>query len=781
MSVSYHLGQGQDENWVIADSHFDLDFCGKFEVIMLLGNGYLGIRSAHDENYPDNQRNTFVAGSFDRYANEVTELPNAPDMVATTILLDGERFDLTRGEIIFYQRQLNLRTGLLERHIKWRSQGGKTYQLLFKRCVSLADLNVWAQSIEIIPSEDAVISLEVAIDGQKTNSGTQHFEEGSGRFLDAHTLQYETTTYESRIQFIQQMHLALTLDGETYTNTPQKIGDRRQLKARYQLNVAANQSLCLEKHMVITTSNDVDLYALSDEEKPLAQQHKTDTLTQKITELGFDGIIATSAQAWADWYRQTDIEIKGSALDQLAIRFALYHLRIMTPAHDARIGIGAKGLSGEGYKGHVFWDSEIFILPMLMWAQPELARKQLAYRGLTIDGARRKAFGNGYEGAQFAWESAATGDEETPVWGAIDIVSGKATKIWSGFIEQHITADIAYSIYQYVKITNDQAFLDQYGYEIIFETATFWATRAEKVNGRYELHNVIGPDEYKEHVNNNAFTNHMAHFNVELALHYAQFLKLNKPLLWEKLSNDLQLEGRVAQWQDFVDHLYLPQANEQNLIPQDDTYLSLKSIDLTPYKQQKHVGQLFQDYNLEQVNQMQISKQADVLALLYLLPHRFSREVKQACWDYYEPRTLHDSSLSLSMHTTLACDVNDLALAYTMWQRARDIDFGPKARSSDAGIHTASIGGIWQAVVLGFGGVRMVDGQLQINPRLPKAWTGLRFAIVWQGERLQVQIEEQQLRIERCANASGSLLVSVHGTPHQVSSVLTVSLPEVSS
>ncbi|MGL4904663.1 MAG: hypothetical protein ACRC34_04120, partial [Cetobacterium sp.] len=342
-------------------------------------------------------------------------------------------------------------------------------------------------------------------------------------------------------------------------------------------------------------------------------------------------------------------------------------------------------------------------MPFYTYTMPEVAKSLLKYRFETLDGARKKASINGYSGAMFPWESAWKDDGEvTPVWGAVDIVTGKATKIQSGFIEQHITCDVAYALWQYYMVTKDEKFMAEHGFEILFDTAIFWASRLEiNADGvSYSINNVIGPDEYKEHVNNNAFTNHMAHWNLNLAIDYYNDLKKNKPEIFERLNKKLKLDTNIEIIKDRVQKIYLPTPREEDsVIPQDDTYLTKEIIDLTKYKNQEHVGSLFRDYSLDQVNMIQVSKQADIMVLFYLLENRFSHDVKVANWNYYEPKTLHDSSLSLSTHCVLASDMNDKEMAYDLFRRASEIDLGPNMKSSDHGIHAASLGGIWQCIV----------------------------------------------------------------------------------
>ncbi|MGB4842599.1 MAG: glycosyl hydrolase family 65 protein, partial [Leptotrichiaceae bacterium] len=429
-----------------------------------------------------------------------------------------------------------------------------------------------------------------------------------------------------------------------------------------------------------------------------------------------------------------------------------YHLKVMTPSHDNRCGIAAKGLSGEGYKGHSFWDTEIFILPFYTYSKPEIARKLLEYRYLSIGGARKKAKDNGYEGAMYPWESAWLEDGEvTPVWGAVDIVTGKSTKIWSGFIEQHITSDITFAIWQYYMVTNDEDFMEKYGYEIMFDTAIFWASRLEwdEIKQRYHINEVIGPDEYKEHVDNDAFTNWLAYWTIETAINYYNKLKESNSEVIRKLESKLSLQNAMENWTTKLPKIYLPEPRDlDNVIPQNDTFLSLEDIDLTKYKNQEHIGSMFKDYNLDQVNKIQVVKQADVVMLLYLLEHKFSKEVKKANYDYYEKRTLHDSSLSLSTHSILASDIDEKDLAYKLFQEATKIDLGENMKTSDHGIHAASLGGLWQIVVNGFGGVRMVGGNLRINPKLPENWSRLSFSFMWKGNKLDIELTKEGIKIE---------------------------------
>ncbi|MFF2909793.1 glycoside hydrolase family 65 protein [Paenibacillus sp. NPDC057934] len=755
--------------WVVSEDQFSSLALAKCEAVMSLGNGYMGLRSAAEESYVGEKRNLFVNGTFNRFDElEVSELPNAADLTKLDIRIDGKRFTLEQGEVKTYSRSLNLRDAELVRTFIWNNGEGKELEFTFRRFVSLDSLHVIGLKMEVKVLRGSVnLSVSSGIDAQVSNSGSQHFHEGEKRIYDKTYLELIQTTTESKVDFAIGASHRLKVDGQLVEVAPAMEIDRRIVAVGYSLKLEEGQSLTFEKVATVYTSRDKefgDNYSL-----PVMREVALAAL-KTAQESGYDALFSSHTAAWAKVWDNYGITIESSnSFDLLGVRFAHYHLVVMTPAHDNRMGIGAKGLSGEGYKGHSFWDTEIFILPFYIYSNPEIARSLLEYRYLGLEGARNKAKENGFAGAMYPWEAAWPSDGEvTPVWGAVDIVTGEQTKIWSGFIEQHITSDIAYAVWHYFRSTGDTDFMEKYGYEIIFDTAVFWASRLEwnEELGRYEINEVVGPDEYKEHVDNNAFTNYMAHFNIELAMEYYQELEAQRPELFARYDGLLNLKEAHKVWESKLNLIYLPQPNEDLIIPQDDTYLQKEIIDLTPYKDQEKVGSIFNDYNLDQVGNLQVSKQADIMMLFFLLENKFSPEVKRANYEYYEEKTLHDSSLSLSTHSILASDFGDKELAYRLFHRATEIDLGPKVHSSDAGIHSASLGGIWECAVMGFAGVRMLDGKLHLAPKLPEHWDRLSFPLYWQGKRLEVNITPQEISITNVTG--GSIQLIVHGKQQEV-------------
>ncbi len=777
----------KDENWVLAETIFSPDRLGKSEAIMALGNGYMGLRSDNEEPYLNETRNLFISGTFNKAGrNEVTELPNAANTTRLDIRVDGERFSLEFGEIRNYVKQLHLKEAELLRSFDWTSPKGKKLRFRFSRFVSFEFLHLVAMKMEIESlSHTVVISVDSGIDAQLSNSGVQHFLEGERRILEDRFIQLVQTTNESGIDIIHNTVHSWKLNGQLVRTPPIKDMKRRKAWFSYEFQLQPNDRLELEKLSTVHTSRDRE-----NEAGCTLGQLRGRSLEQlrKYEAQGYGQLKQSHCFAW--WnrvWKQGDIQIDSAdPSDQLALRFSLYHLNAMMPMHDDRMGIAAKALSGEGYKGHSFWDTEIFIFPYFVFSNPEAARSLLTYRYRGLEGARKKAVDNGYAGAMYPWEMAwPTDGEATPVYGDMDIVTGEQSKIWSGFIEQHISADIAFAVYQYEQITGDIGFLQRCGYEMVFETAKFWASRLEwsESNGRFHINSVIGPDEYKEHVDNNAFTNYMAYFHLQLALRYADRLKHEKNERWETLVS----EEDCRDWQEKAHALYLPKPREADgIIPQDDTYLDLPEINLDKYKQQTKVRSIYRDYNAAQINQFQVTKQADALLVFYLLEQTFLKDdprlasaIKRANFFFYEARTLHDSSLSLASHSIMASDLGERNLAYSLFKKSCEIDMGADPHTSDDGIHAAAIGGIWKSAVLGFAGIRQADGQLRVHPQLPEEWQRIKFSLYWRGRPVHFDITHEKLEIT--APEDAALQVDVFGTLHQVKGLLEVDLPVAAS
>lgn len=723
-----------DPRWDVVEAKFGTN-SGHYESLFALGNGYLGTRGATEEAYRGRTPGTYLAGLFDARPREVTELPNLPDWLSVELELAGERFDLTRGEILDYHRVLSLRTGVLKRFVRWKSPQGRISQVLFSRFVSIADHHLAGLSVEVVPENySGKIKFASRLDGQVTNSGTQHFApvEAStfaerGIYLISETYEHKHLVIQGAVHNVQGKTAA-----EGFVNGPRRID--------YWVDLDCTEKFpcVLEKLVTTYSSRDLELQRMQKSQELLL--NLVETHSQRQAQAGFDELLAKHIQEWKQRWTRADVVIDGPDFDQLALRFAAFHLMQMASWDDYRVSVAAKGLSGEGYRGHVFWDTEIFILPFFLYLFPEVARLQLRYRHHTLAGALRKAKEQGYEGAMYPWESADTGDETTPKVGGIDIKTKKPIPILTGELQQHITADIAYAISHYLQVTGDRGFLAQYGAEIVLLGARFWASRVEYNTSLdcYEILNVMGPDEYKEHVDNNYYTN----FLVQKHLEFAQGI-LTDPSYKEVLErwNFTPAEGEI--WVEIARKIRLPRRSD--LLEQFEGFLELNEIDVLKYRDTP--GELQKVYSWSEIKAAQVIKQADVVMLLHLFSNQFTTQEKKVNWDFYEPRTMHDSSLSAAIHSIVASDLGLTKEAYSYFSKASRIDLGNALLNSDHGLHAASLGGLWQAVIHGFAGIRVWDGVLSVNPRLPQQWSGLNFVLQIGPCLLQFEINQTEVQV----------------------------------
>ena len=753
----YKAKSNNESTWIIREDQFVPEQMQYYETIFSLGNGYLGTRGAFEENYRLRKPATYIAGLFDAAPNEVTELPNAPDWVSIELELAGERFDLEKGDVLAYQRSLDLKQGILCRNLRWQSPQGRVTKLSYKRFVSMKNQHLMGIRVSITPENyHGTIKVISVLNGQVTNEGTQHFKAVEECTFGDRGIYLVSETYQAQhILAVAASHQVKgRLINENFFNQRRLIGYEAQLAGE------TGQTLTFEKLVTIYTSRDLDGTV------PKAPTEKT----EKVKALalgenlgaaiqGFDSHLAAHVQAWADLWLKADIEIEGDDFAQRAIRFANFHLIQMAPWHDYRVSIAAKGLTGEGYRGHVFWDTEIFILPFFIYTFPEVARNLLMYRYHTLPGALKKAKENGYEGAMYAWESADTGEETTPKFGGLDLKTRKPVRIWCGELEQHISADIPYAVWYYYQATGDWGFLANYGAEIICQTARFWASRVEYVpeDDCYEINKVMGPDEYSEFVNNNYFTNAMAQWTLRKGLEVYALLQ-EKGKAAELAAKIGLTREELVKWRIVADKMRLRRLNDLVLLQFDD-FLQQKEVDLSVYRHNPDA--FFKDFSWEQITSTQVLKQADVIMLLYLLSDQYTKAEKIANWEFYEPKTLHHSSLSPAIHAIFATEIGRKEEAFRYFVDAAEIDLNNKLRNSEAGLHAATQGGIWQAVVNGFGGVRLKDGRLQIVPSLPEQWEKVIFQITYQAVPLRITVTNEQVDLEVLAKEFTPLTIGL--------------------
>jgi trehalose/maltose hydrolase-like predicted phosphorylase len=477
-------------------------------------------------------------------------------------------------------------------------------------------------------------------------------------------------------------------------------------------------------------------------------------------------VLAEHETAWASRWHCSDVEIDGDDAAQKALRFAIYHLNSAANPADERVSIGARALTGDDYHGHVFWDTEIYLLPFYILTWPEAARALLMYRFRTLDAARAKSARMGWRGALYAWESADSGAETTPeqVIGAdrqvIDILSGRE--------EQHISADVAYAVWQYWQATRDETFLRDAGAEILLETGRFWASRALlEADGYRHIRDVIGPDEYHEHVDDNAFTNVMARWNIRRAIDVAALLRERWPEYWKSLSSRLGLEdAELNQWAKAADTIATGLDPNTGLFEQFAGYFGLEEIDLADYAGRSVPMDVV--LGRERTQGSQVIKQADVVALLGLLPDEFVGETGTANFQYYERRCGHGSSLSRAMHGFVAARPGYSEMALRYFRQTAAIDLADTHVAIDGGVHIAALGGVWLTAVFGFAGLSLRNDGVAIEPQLPAGWSSLGFRLQWRGRRLTIRIDQVKQNLKATLEEGEQMTLVINGTSHDL-------------
>ncbi|MEH1934919.1 MAG: beta-phosphoglucomutase [Nostoc sp.] len=753
-------------DWILIENQFDPEQLQSKETVFTIGNGYLGTRGSFEEGYPHGSPATFIHGVYDDVPVVYTELVNCPDWLPLVVIVNGDRFRLDQGEILRYDRQLDLRYGLISRSLRWRSPSGNTIDISFERFASLADPHVLALRCHLTPVDfDGLIEVQASINGYPENQGFNHWE-GLDQGKTDQGIWLQRRTRNSRIELAMAAKVRIlgteaSLQVSTAPGYP-------TLSTTFLAK--AEQTVTVEKLVTVFTSREIETPVPAAQEK-LA--HLPDYAT----------LLKANEQAWHEVWQQSDILIEGDSTATFAVRYNLFQLLIAAPRHDDRVSIPAKTLSGFGYRGHIFWDTEIFMQPLFLFTQPAIARNLLSYRWHTLNGARRKAAHYGYRGAMFAWESADTGDEVTPRWAIGSDFYGEDVRIWCRDREIHINADIPYAIWNYWQATGDDDWMQKRGAEVILDAAIFWGSRVEfnPERQRYEIRGVIGADEYHEFVHNNVFTNRMAQWHLEKAIAVYDWLADNFPEQATELEQKLKLTSEErSHWQDIIAKILVLYDPSTELIEQIEGFFQLEDINLADYEPRDRSMQPI--LGVDQINKYQVIKQPDVLMLLYLMRESadfpYNEKALQTNWDYYAPRTdiTYGSSLGPAVHAILASDLGKSTEAYELFMRALMVDLEENRGNTSDGIHGASAGGIWQAVIFGFGGIQLTENGPVANPHLPPGWTRLKFKLHWRGKWHDFDLHREQVA-QDITRQLEFLQLSLSPNPHSLEAPNTPTPP----
>jgi len=745
------------DEWSIVEEGFHPEFNEITESVMSLGNGRMGQRGNFEETfsgrslpgnyvagvyYPDKTRVGWWKNGYPEYFAKVL---NATNWIGIQVEVDYETLDLSTAEVWDFRRELNMRGGYLERSFNARLKSGREVRVNTRRFCSIVDDEGGAIRYSVTPLNfDGKLTLTPFLDGDIRNRDANydekfwdevHKETGYGEAY------IELRTKKTGFHVLTGMKFELFRDGQRldFQSLPVKL--EKFVANKVSLDVTAGGEVTLVKYACnLSTLNHPDNQLLFRAKKYLS----------RLSEKGFDRMADEQAQAWADKWKFMDIAIEGDVAAQQGIRFNLFQLCQTYTGQDERLNIGPKGFTGEKYGGSTYWDTEAYCIPFyLATADPKVARNLLIYRYKHLPKAIENAGKLGFRAGAALYPMVTMNGEE-------------CHNEWEiTFEEIHRNGAIAYAIFDYVRYTGDEQYLVDYGLEVLLGIARFWSQRVNwsAERGKYVMLGVTGPNEYENNVNNNWYTNLMARWCLEYAVEAAQRVKALDPTRYRALSDRIHFreEKEFATARDIVSKLHFPESEEFGIFLQQDGYLDKENLtvaDLNPGQRP-----LNQKWSWDRILRSPFIKQADVLQGLYFFEENYSEETLRRNYEYYEPRTVHESSLSPCVHAILAARLGLKEKAYEFYLRTSRLDLDDYNNDTEDGCHITSMAGTWMAVVKGFGGMRVREGALYLAPFCPTHWTSFSFKIRFRDHLLNVTVTPTEALIENSSKRAISLFI----------------------
>jgi len=729
------------DEWNIIEDGFHPENNFMLETIFTVANGYLGLRGNLDEDSSDKKQSfkaTYINGFYEEFditypeggygfAKRGEAMVNVADVKTFEIMIEGEKFNLFSGKIYKHIRKLDMKSGTVVREILWESERGRKIYISFERLACFKRQHLGAINVRIKPLNfSGRIKIVSKIDGNSSNLlETEDVRVGSGiekfPFETIKACHAELSgflmqkTKKSRLSYGCMVEHVLYFDDFQYKSFTDK--EKNLVIFEIEFDAEKDMEYSLTKYFSYFTQRDV-------EENLIEERCAAEILEAK--KIGFKNLLKEQREFLETFWENADVVVKGDPKIQQAIRFSLFSL-LQSTGRNGISNIAAKGLTGEGYGGHYFWDSEIYIMPFFIYTYPEIARMLLIHRYNLLNAARQRAKELHHSGALYPWRT----------------IAGKecSTYFPAGTAQYHINADIVYAIKKYFEVTDDLEFIKSYGAEIVFEVARFYSELghfSEAKNGKFCIFCVTGPDEYTALVDNNAYTNYMVKMTLEFATNLYTLLKEKDSDAFEKLCRKIEISSdEVLLWKNIADNMYLPYNPELKIIPQDDSFIYKKRLDLSKIPESQFP--LLLNWHYLDIYRYQVCKQPDVLLLIYLLRENFTFEDLKNNYEYYEPITTHDSSLSPAIFSILAAELGYLDKAYEYFVYTVRMDLDDLNDNTKDGIHAACMGGAWQALLFGFGGMRTNKGILSFAPKLPEKLEYLSFKVRYKGRVLKVE------------------------------------------
>ena len=767
--------------WRLVERSHRPEDLGVTETLFAVANGYLGMRGNPEEGRDAHAHGTFVNGFHETwpirhaeaavgFAQTGQTIVNVPDAKLMKLYVDDEPLILGTADLERYERSLDFRDGVLRRSLVWRTPSGKRVKVESTRMVSMTQRHLALLGLTVTMLEgDAPITISSQLLNRQDGTDEYHdpraaMGEGvdprkAAAFEDRVLVPRLHSAHQQRMELgyscaNSRMTIAVAADHTLTTDDPSEVvrsAEQDLAKMVFRVEATEGNPVRLQKVVAYHTSRGVPVRELAD---------RCERTLDRARHHGLDHYLDEQRDWYADFWSAADVEVtEPDASDeeiavQQAIRFNLFSLAQASARADQQ-GVPAKGVTGSGYEGHYFWDSEIYVAPFLTYTQPHLARNLLHFRSRMLPAARHRAREMAQSGALYPWRTI-NGEEASAYYAA-------------GTAQVHIDADVAHALIQYVAASGDVGFLVRDGIDMLVETSRMWVDLGFwRSNGTpsFHIHGVTGPDEYTTVVNNNLFTNVMARYNLEQAVAAVETVRRDHPEDFEQVRARLELDdAEVEEWARCAAGMHIPFDEGLGIHPQDDAFLDREVWDLS--ETPDSLRPLLLHYHPLVIYRFQVLKQADVVLALFLQGDRFTEEEKRADFEYYDPITTGDSTLSAVVQSVVAAEVGYADAAWGYFRQALHVDLANLHGNTDDGLHVASAGGVWAALVNGFAGMRDHGGRLSFDPRLPDAFPVLRCTLRWQGHRLALEVRPDRLCVS-VLDGTGPVCITVRGHEHEV-------------
>jgi alpha,alpha-trehalose phosphorylase len=754
------------DEWNVIEKAFHPEFMAQSETMLALGNGYLGMRGCPEEGGPNAENSTLINGFYEispivypedayGFAKTGQTIFGVTDSKIIKLFVDDEPFWLSNANLVSYDRRLNMKSGTLDREILWETPAGKQVLITSRRLVSFADRHVAAISYRVTllnAAASVVISSEMAVHEPGTHTDPNDPRQTrvfAGRVLHCRA-SYAKDRRVVLCHATEKSRLTLTCSTDHSLETSclhtYKVAYTEDFgQVAFTIDARPGCPIDLTKYMVYHTSQTASTKELCG---------RAEWTMDRILAQGFQQLLRSQEQYMEDFWRRSDVQVKDIRQDrtkrstveiQQAIRFNLFHI-LQASARAEEAGVPAKGLTGQAYEGHYFWDTEIYVLPFLIYTSPRIAKNLLTFRYKMLPQARARARQLGHRGAMFPWRTI-SGEEASAYYAA-------------GTAQYHINADIMYALRKYVQATGDETFLREYGAEMLVETARLWLDLgfySDAKGGKFCINSVTGPNEYNTVVNNNAYTNLMARENLRYAAQALKSLQATSPDAYSVLVRKTAVEpSEIEAWMHAAESMYVTYDEKLQIIPQDDSFLDREPWDFRNTPSDRYPLLLF--YHPLNIYRKQVIKQADVVLAMFLLGNTFSSEEKKRNFEFYDPLTTGDSSLSSCVEAIVAAQVGDTEKAIRYGMAALLMDLADVGGNVKDGCHIASMGGTWMMLAYGLGGMRDDDGMLSFWPRrAPEDNAILRFPVTYRGQMLDIEIGVE--KVEYTLREGNSLVI----------------------